>query len=174
MSTAAKASTTNEVEPWHAISQHEVEKRLATSCEKGLDPTEAATRIRKFGPNRLPEGRRQAPFARLLAQFNNIQGCGRRGSANVARWIERAAFCAIPSQTQLSPRLPGSTSLRFDGSRLLACRAERSRPAARHCLRYWRGISSPSSLMSRSSCAGALRVRLHVVDRHGVDRARGN
>jgi magnesium-transporting ATPase (P-type) len=72
MDKIANASMTNEVEPWYAIPQHEVEKRLATSCEKGLDPAEAAARLRKFGPNRLPEGRRQGPFARLLAQFNNI------------------------------------------------------------------------------------------------------
>ena len=72
MSTAANASTTNEVVPWHAIPQREVEKRLATSCQKGLDPAEVAVRIRKYGPNRLPEGRRQGPFARLLAQFSNI------------------------------------------------------------------------------------------------------
>ena len=72
MNTAANASTANEVELWHAIPQHEVEKRLATSCEKGLDPAEVAVRFRKFGPNRLPEGRKQGAFARLLAQFNNI------------------------------------------------------------------------------------------------------
>src|SRR5215813_8788867 len=72
MSTAANANTTNEVGPWHAIPQHEVVRRLATSYEKGLDPAEAAVRLQKYGPNRLPEGRKRGPFARLLAQFNNI------------------------------------------------------------------------------------------------------
>src|SRR6516165_8667494 len=72
MIAAANANTTNEVEPWHALPQHEVVKRLATSCEKGLDPAEAAVRLRKYGPNRLPEGKKRGPFARLLAQFNNI------------------------------------------------------------------------------------------------------
>jgi magnesium-transporting ATPase (P-type) len=72
MSTAANANTSNELGPWHAIPQHEVVKLLATSCEKGLDPAEAAVRIQKWGPNRLPEGRKRGPFARLLAQFNNI------------------------------------------------------------------------------------------------------
>jgi len=72
MSTAAIANKTDGVEPWHAIPQHEVVTRLATSSEKGLDPAEAAVRLQKYGPNRLPEGRKRGPFARLLAQFNNI------------------------------------------------------------------------------------------------------
>jgi magnesium-transporting ATPase (P-type) len=72
MSRAANASMTNGVLPWHATPQHEVVKRLATSCEKGLDPAEAAVRLQKYGPNRLPEGRKRGPFARLLAQFNNV------------------------------------------------------------------------------------------------------
>ncbi|MGY8708955.1 HAD-IC family P-type ATPase [Bradyrhizobium sp. 18BD] len=72
MSMAANASTANEVELWHAIPPHEVEKRLSTSSGRGLDPAEAALRLQKFGPNRLPEGRKRSPFVRLLSQFNNI------------------------------------------------------------------------------------------------------
>src|SRR6201982_3690323 len=73
MSEAANANTTSEVAaPWHAMPQHEVVKLLATSCEKGLDPAEAAVRLQRYGPNRLPEGKKRGPFAKLLAQFNNI------------------------------------------------------------------------------------------------------
>ncbi|WP_409363047.1 HAD-IC family P-type ATPase [Bradyrhizobium lablabi] len=50
----------------------EVVTRLATSSERGLDPAEATVRLQKYGPNRLPEGRKRGPFARLLAQFNNV------------------------------------------------------------------------------------------------------
>jgi magnesium-transporting ATPase (P-type) len=57
---------------WHAIPQHEVVERLATSSEKGLEPAEAAARLRKYGPNRLPEGKKRGPLARFLSQFNNI------------------------------------------------------------------------------------------------------
>ena len=57
---------------WHAISADEVVKRLATSGEKGLDASEASTRLQKYGPNRLPEGKKRGPFMRFLAQFNNI------------------------------------------------------------------------------------------------------
>jgi magnesium-transporting ATPase (P-type) len=57
---------------WHALSADEVVKRVATNREKGLDAGEAAARLREYGPNRLPEGKRRGPFMRLLAQFNNI------------------------------------------------------------------------------------------------------
>src|SRR5262245_44138247 len=72
MSLAANANTTDQLQPWHAIPEHEVAKRLATSCEKGLDQAEAVARLQKYGPNRLPEGKKRGPFARLLTQFNNI------------------------------------------------------------------------------------------------------
>jgi len=54
------------------MSQAEVVTRLVTNAEKGLDLSEAAARLRKYGPNRLPEGRKRGPFMRFLAQFNNI------------------------------------------------------------------------------------------------------
>src|SRR5215469_838828 len=58
--------------PWHAISADEVMKRLAANGEKGLDATEASTRLQKYGLNRLPEGKKRGPFMRFLAQFNNV------------------------------------------------------------------------------------------------------
>jgi magnesium-transporting ATPase (P-type) len=57
---------------WHAIAINEVLKRLTTSTEKGLDAGEASTRLQKYGPNRLPEGKKRGPFMRFLAQLNNI------------------------------------------------------------------------------------------------------
>src|SRR5690349_1361147 len=52
--------------------QAEVVERLAANLEKGLNPSEASARLQKYGPNRLPEGRKRGPFMRFLAQFNNI------------------------------------------------------------------------------------------------------
>ena len=72
MSTAANPSTASEVAAWHAISADEVLKRLATNVGKGLDAAEAANRLQKCGPNRLPEGKKRGPFMRFLSQFNNI------------------------------------------------------------------------------------------------------
>jgi magnesium-transporting ATPase (P-type) len=71
MDQVATASTTNVV-AWHAISVTEVANRLATDSVKGLDPSEVAARLQKYGPNRLPEGKRRGALTRLLAQFNNV------------------------------------------------------------------------------------------------------
>src|SRR5215468_8417846 len=57
---------------WHAMAVDDVVRRLATDIGKGLEATEAASRLRKYGPNRLPEGKKRGPFMRFLAQFNNI------------------------------------------------------------------------------------------------------
>jgi magnesium-transporting ATPase (P-type) len=72
MSVAMNAHTGSYAAAWHAISADEVVKRLATNREKGLDAAEASTRLQKYGPNRLPEGKKRGPFMRFLAQFNNI------------------------------------------------------------------------------------------------------
>src|SRR3974390_3928445 len=72
MNVATNANTDSDAAAWHAISADEVVKRFATNREKGLDAAEASTRLRKYGPNRLPEARKRGPLARFLAQFNNI------------------------------------------------------------------------------------------------------
>src|SRR3984893_1465968 len=72
MSTGANPSTASEVAAWHAISADEVLKRLATDAGKSLDAAEATTRLQKYGPNRLPEGKKRGPFMRFLSQFNNV------------------------------------------------------------------------------------------------------
>src|SRR5215472_823267 len=72
MSVATNADAGSSAATWHAISADEVVTRLATSGQKGLDAAEASARLRKHGPNRLPERKRRGPFMRFLAQFNNI------------------------------------------------------------------------------------------------------
>jgi magnesium-transporting ATPase (P-type) len=59
-------------EPWHAISADDAVHRLGTDAQTGLNADEAASRLQAFGPNRLPEGKKQGPFVRFLGQFNNI------------------------------------------------------------------------------------------------------
>ena len=71
MGTAANATSAgNDVMAWHAILPQEVVERVATDAAKGLDPADAAARLRKYGPNRLPEGKKRGPLARFLSQFN--------------------------------------------------------------------------------------------------------
>jgi magnesium-transporting ATPase (P-type) len=72
MDAAVNPTATAGATAWHALSVEEVLARLATSTERGLEPAEAATRFRRYGPNRLPEGRMRGPFARFASQFNSI------------------------------------------------------------------------------------------------------
>jgi magnesium-transporting ATPase (P-type) len=57
---------------WHAVPADEVVERLRTDPATGLDGGEAAQRLAKYGPNRLPEGKKQSAVMRFLLQFNNI------------------------------------------------------------------------------------------------------
>lgn len=41
-------------------------------CPSGLTDAEAAARLARHGPNRLPEARTRGPVRRFLAQFNNV------------------------------------------------------------------------------------------------------
>src|SRR5262249_56155605 len=57
---------------WHALTTDEVQNRLGTSSEAGLDAAEASSRLQQYGPNRLPEGKKRGPLLRFLSQLNNI------------------------------------------------------------------------------------------------------
>ncbi len=72
MTAAVSAETAADGTAWHAIPVEEALRRLGTSAENGLDAGEAAARLHKYGPNRLPEGRKRGALMRLAAQFNNI------------------------------------------------------------------------------------------------------
>ena len=72
MSATANADSTADGITWHAVAVDDVVKRLATDIGTGLAANEAATRLQKYGPNRLPEGKKRGPFMRFLSQFNNI------------------------------------------------------------------------------------------------------
>jgi magnesium-transporting ATPase (P-type) len=72
MSATANADPPADGITWHAVAVDDVVKRLATDIGKGLAANEAAKRLQKYGPNRLPEGKKRGPFMRFLSQFNNI------------------------------------------------------------------------------------------------------
>src|SRR5262245_2885937 len=72
VSTAMTTNTVGDVAAWHALPQAEVVTRLGTNAETGLSLTEASTRLQKWGPNRLPEGKKRSTFARFFAHFNNV------------------------------------------------------------------------------------------------------
>ena len=56
---------------WHALSQKEIIKKLKTNPKEGLSESEARKRIRKFGPNKLPEKKLLAKTKILLEQFKS-------------------------------------------------------------------------------------------------------
>ncbi|MBG0797523.1 HAD-IC family P-type ATPase [Methylocystis sp. L43] len=58
--------------PWHAIAVDETIRRLESNPLKGLARDEAARRLEKYGPNRLPEGSKRGPLMRFLLQFDNV------------------------------------------------------------------------------------------------------
>ena len=72
MEAAAKAATAPDTAAWHAMPVDEAVQKLASDLGKGLDPGEASRRLSEHGPNRLPEGKKRGPLARLFSQFNNI------------------------------------------------------------------------------------------------------
>lgn len=72
MSTAVTTSTVSDVAAWHAMSQAEVVERLATNPETGLDLSETSARLQRYGPNRLPQGKKRGPFAKFFSHFNNV------------------------------------------------------------------------------------------------------
>src|SRR5262249_12112354 len=73
-STAGDEATASgdEATAWHALAADDEVRRLDTDTEKGLEDAAISHRLKKFGPNRLPEARRRGPFVRFLLQFNNV------------------------------------------------------------------------------------------------------
>ena len=99
MDAAANADRGVENASWHGISADEVVKRLATNREKGLQAAEALNRLQKFGPNRLPEGRKRGRLMRFLAQFNNILVYVLLGAGftklMLSLWVDAAIIFAV-------------------------------------------------------------------------------
>ncbi|OWT80223.1 MULTISPECIES: HAD-IC family P-type ATPase [unclassified Achromobacter] len=58
--------------PSHALPASDVARQLNVDPAVGLDSAQAASLLATHGPNRLPQGKKKGPFARFLAQFNNI------------------------------------------------------------------------------------------------------
>src|SRR5262249_12963424 len=65
----------------------------------GLDPGEAQARLQKFGPNRLPTGKRSGPVRRFLSQLNNILIYVLLGAsfvkAMLGLWVDAAIILAV-------------------------------------------------------------------------------
>ena len=58
--------------PWHPLAVAEVARRLASDLKAGLTQPEAAERLRRHGPNRLPSSRQRSILAIGIAQFRSL------------------------------------------------------------------------------------------------------
>src|SRR5262245_15378420 len=72
MNATVVSNSTGDVPLWHALAVDEVVKRFTTSTSKGLDPAEASNRLQRYGPNRLPEGKKRGPLMRFFSHLNNV------------------------------------------------------------------------------------------------------
>jgi len=72
MSVVETAVSLSDPATWHAMSAAEVGKRLRVDPSRGLEIAEAAERLKTYGPNRLPSGKKKGPLTLFLAQFNNV------------------------------------------------------------------------------------------------------
>ncbi len=62
----------SDAEAWYSLSAEEVIQRLETDSRSGIDDSEGARRLEKYGANRLPSARKRGPVMRFVAQLNNI------------------------------------------------------------------------------------------------------
>jgi magnesium-transporting ATPase (P-type) len=72
MSTPPTGETKHETVAWHALATAEVVEKLGANPDAGLSAAEAAKRLGKHGPNKLPAGKKQTPFMRFMLQFHNV------------------------------------------------------------------------------------------------------
>ena len=61
-----------EKHPWHTLEAGSAVAHFETSPERGLSDSEAVSRLRRHGPNRLPAPVPRSPFAILLGQFKSL------------------------------------------------------------------------------------------------------
>jgi P-type Ca2+ transporter type 2C len=65
----------NEIEKekvkWYSLSVESVLDQLSTK-EEGISEDEAAKRLEKYGPNKLPEGKKKSALIRFLMHFHNV------------------------------------------------------------------------------------------------------
>lgn len=99
MSTGGGTSPQRTSSAWHAMAADDALRQLGSDRQSGLDAGEVSSRLETFGHNRLPEGRKQGPFMRLLMQFNNILVYVLLGAGfvklMVGLWLDAAIILAV-------------------------------------------------------------------------------
>ncbi len=98
MGQTGTSSTTAFDSSWHSLSAEETFSLLATSPD-GLASTEAAHRLKQYGPNRLTPPHQRGLLMRFLLQFHNVLIYVLLASATVtallAHWIDTAVIVGV-------------------------------------------------------------------------------
>ena len=79
---------------WHALPPEEALATLAVEAT-GLDQRDAEARLRRYGPNALPEAPRQHPLLRFLAHFNSVLIYFLLGAALIALLLNHGIDAAV-------------------------------------------------------------------------------
>ena len=134
MDAASKVKSASDVSIWHAMTADEVIKRLNTNAKNGLDEGEVASRLQKYGFNRLPEGTKRGPFMRFLSQFNNILVYVLLGAGFIKLmlnlWLDASDYLrrSRPKRAaRLHPGGPGGESPGFNPKHAFRCGADCAR-----------------------------------------------
>jgi calcium-translocating P-type ATPase len=84
--------------PWHALQAQAVLEHLYSRAD-GLHAAEAAERLERIGPNRLPPPPRRRPLQRWLAQFHNVLIylllAAAVSAAALGHWLDSAVIFAV-------------------------------------------------------------------------------
>ncbi len=84
--------------PWHSQDANEVVASLGTSLRHGLARSEAAQRLARVGPNRLPAPKRRPAWLRFVLQFHNVLIYVMLAAAGItaalAHWIDTGVLLA--------------------------------------------------------------------------------
>jgi len=94
----SRSDTTESMPAWHALSAEAMLKQLDTDGE-GLSEGEAAARLEKYGPNRLPEAKPRSALVRFFSHFNNLLIYVLLGAAVITaalnHWIDTVVIMAV-------------------------------------------------------------------------------
>jgi len=80
--------------PWHTIAHEDVLAAYRTRAE-GLSAAQAAERLLRVGPNRLPQAAKRGVLARLFAQIHNVLIYVLLLSAIISLMLDHAVDAAV-------------------------------------------------------------------------------
>jgi Ca2+-transporting ATPase len=76
-------------QPWYALEPEDVASKLTVDVDSGLSAAEAAERLRRDGPNALPEEKPPSKFRRLIGQYTSYMQLILVGAAVVSLVIKQ-------------------------------------------------------------------------------------